>query len=74
VLKTLGLDDYRVRLGFRDLNSDKYVGSAETWQRAEAALEQVCLQMNLPNMSVERGEGRLLWPKADFRRGRLHRS
>ncbi len=28
VLKTLGLDDYRVRLGFRDPASDKYVGSA----------------------------------------------
>ena len=31
VLTTLGMDDYRVRLGFRDPNSDKYVGSDETW-------------------------------------------
>ena len=42
VLKTLGLDDYRVRLGFRDPKSDKYVGKPETWERAEAALEPVC--------------------------------
>jgi threonyl-tRNA synthetase len=66
VLKTLGLDEYRVRLGFRDPKSDKYVGSAETWQKAEDALERVCLEMNLPNMSVERGEAAFYGPKADF--------
>ncbi|MEN6406867.1 MAG: threonine--tRNA ligase [Thermoguttaceae bacterium] len=66
VLKTLGLDDYRVRLGFRDPSSDKYVGSPETWQRAEAALESVCREMNLPNLHVERGEAAFYGPKADF--------
>ena len=66
VLKTLGLDDYRVRLGFRDPVSTKYVGSAETWQRAEAALEAVCREMQLPNLSVERGEAAFYGPKADF--------
>ena len=66
VLKTLGLDDYRVRLGFRDPASDKYVGSAETWQRAEAALEQVCGEMDLPNLHIERGEAAFYGPKADF--------
>jgi threonyl-tRNA synthetase len=66
VLKTLGLDDYRVRLGFRDPASDKYVGSAENWQRAEEALEQVCGEMNLPNLSIERGEAAFYGPKADF--------
>lgn len=66
VLKTLGLDDYRVRLGFRDPASDKYVGSPETWQRAEEALEQVCGEMNLPNLHMERGEAAFYGPKADF--------
>ena len=66
VLKTLGLDDYRVRLGFRDPESDKYVGSAETWQRAEAALEAVCREMDLPNLHIERGEAAFYGPKADF--------
>lgn len=66
VLKTLGLDDYRVRLGFRDPASDKYVGSAETWQRAEAALEDVCRDMDLPNLHIERGEAAFYGPKADF--------
>ena len=66
VLKTLGLTDYRVRLGFRDPASDKYVGSAENWQRAEAALEAVCHEMDLPNLSIERGEAAFYGPKADF--------
>ncbi|MGA2030968.1 MAG: threonine--tRNA ligase [Thermoguttaceae bacterium] len=66
VLKTLGLDDYRVRLGFSDAASDKYVGSRETWQRAEAALENVCRAMGLPNLSIEPGEAAFYGPKADF--------
>jgi len=66
VLKTLGLDDYRVRLGFRDPASDKYVGDAETWRRAEEALERVCGEMGLPNLRVERGEAAFYGPKADF--------
>ena len=66
VLKTLGLNDYRVRLGFRDPASDKYVGSAEKWQRAEEALERVCGEMNLPDLHVERGEAAFYGPKADF--------
>ena len=36
VLKALGLNDYRARLGFRDPASDKYVGNAESWNKAEA--------------------------------------
>jgi threonyl-tRNA synthetase len=66
VLKTLGLNDYRVRLGFRDPASDKYVGSPENWQRAEDALERVCGEMNLPNLHMERGEAAFYGPKADF--------
>jgi len=66
VLQTLGLRDYRVRLGFRDPKSDKYVGSVESWQRAEAVLEAVCREMNLPRLCVERGEAAFYGPKADF--------
>ena len=66
VLKTLGLDDYRVRLGFRDPASDKYVGTPEIWQRAEDSLEQVCRDMGLSNVRVERGEAAFYGPKADF--------
>src|SRR5262249_33521912 len=66
VLSALGMSDYRVRLGFRDPQSDKYVGSDETWQRAEAALESVCREMNLPHLDIERGEAAFYGPKADF--------
>jgi threonyl-tRNA synthetase len=66
VLGKLGLDDYRVRLGFRDPKSDKYVGSAEAWQQAEDAIEQVCGEMDLPDLHVERGEAAFYGPKADF--------
>ena len=37
VLDCLGLQDYRVRLGFRDPESDKYVGDTENWDRAQQA-------------------------------------
>ncbi|HVX11786.1 MAG TPA: threonine--tRNA ligase [Pirellulales bacterium] len=66
VLNVLGLTDYRVRLGFRDPKSDKYVGSDESWQRAEEALESVCREMDLPHLEVARGEAAFYGPKADF--------
>jgi threonyl-tRNA synthetase len=66
VLASLGMDRYRVRLGFRDPASDKYVGGRDVWDRAEAALQAVCETMNLPDMSVEQGEAAFYGPKADF--------
>jgi threonyl-tRNA synthetase len=66
VLASLGMNDYRVRLGFRDPKSDKYVGSSGNWDRAETALQAVCESMNLPDMSGEPGEAAFYGPKADF--------
>ncbi|HQU46679.1 MAG TPA: threonine--tRNA ligase, partial [Pirellulales bacterium] len=66
ILQVLGLTDYRVRLGFRDPTSDKYVGSDESWRRAEEALESVCRDMNLPHLEITRGESAFYGPKADF--------
>jgi threonyl-tRNA synthetase len=66
VLASLGMSDYRVRLGFRDPKSDKYVGKSEVWDRAEAALTDVCKSMNLPDMTIEPGEAAFYGPKADF--------
>jgi threonyl-tRNA synthetase len=66
VLGALGMHDYRVRLGFRDPASDKYVGSDETWRRAETALEAVCRDLDLPHLDIERGEAAFYGPKADF--------
>src|SRR6266550_5524561 len=37
VLNTLGMSNYRVRVGLRDPDSAKYVGDADQWNRAEHA-------------------------------------
>ncbi|MBS0264374.1 MAG: threonine--tRNA ligase [Planctomycetes bacterium] len=65
VLKSLGLDDYRVQLSLRDPKSNKYVGSEENWQRAEAALRKVLVEMQLP-FEPREGEAAFYGPKADF--------
>ncbi len=66
VLKSLGMNNFRARLGFRDPNGDKYVGSPEKWDRAEAAIEQVAREMNLPGCEPEPGEAAFYGPKIDF--------
>ncbi|MEQ8209427.1 MAG: threonine--tRNA ligase [Lacipirellulaceae bacterium] len=66
VLRSLGMTNYRVRLGFRDPDSKKYVGGEAVWDRAEAALQEVCESMDLPDMSIEPGEAAFYGPKADF--------
>ncbi|MEZ6048847.1 MAG: threonine--tRNA ligase [Planctomycetaceae bacterium] len=65
VLDSVGLDDYRVQLSLRDPNSDKYVGSEENWQQAEAALRKVLTESGL-EFSAEEGEAAFYGPKADF--------
>jgi len=65
VLKSVGLEDYRVQLSLRDPGSDKYVGSEENWRRAEAALRSVLEHSGLSFTAVE-GEAAFYGPKADF--------
>jgi threonyl-tRNA synthetase len=65
VLGSLGLDDYRVQLSLRDPKSDKYVGSDENWQRAEASLRNVLEDLRLP-FEPRLGEAAFYGPKADF--------
>jgi threonyl-tRNA synthetase len=65
VLDALGLKNYRVRLGFRDPKSDKYVGSEETWNRAQDSLVEVCKSLGI-NAQPEPGEAAFYGPKADF--------
>src|SRR5688500_16585914 len=65
VLNTLGLENYRVRLGFRDPASDKYVGGADVWDRAQNALEDVCSRLKI-DYTAEPGEAAFYGPKADF--------
>jgi threonyl-tRNA synthetase len=66
VLRSLGLSEYRARLGFRDPQSDKYVGTPENWNKAEAAIQRVAREMNLPGCTPEIGEAAFYGPKVDF--------
>jgi threonyl-tRNA synthetase len=65
VLASVGLEDYRVQLSKRDPKSDKYVGSAELWNQAEATLQNVLERSNL-NFNSAEGEAAFYGPKADF--------
>jgi threonyl-tRNA synthetase len=65
VLETLHLKDYRVRVGLRDPASDKYVGSAENWARAEQAVRQAARDSGIP-FTEEVGEAAFYGPKIDF--------
>ena len=66
ILKTLGFTDFQVRLSFRDWTSDKYVGNPENWKKAQASLEKVCNEMDLPSLEIVEGEAAFYGPKADF--------
>jgi threonyl-tRNA synthetase len=65
VLKSLGLTNYRVRLGFRDPKSDKYVGSPQNWERAQHSLQEVCQSLGI-DAQPEPGEAAFYGPKSDF--------
>jgi threonyl-tRNA synthetase len=66
VLGSLAFDNFRVRLGFRDPKSDKYVGPPARWDEAESAIERVARRMNLPGCEPEPGEAAFYGPKIDF--------
>jgi threonyl-tRNA synthetase len=65
VLGTLGMNNYRVRVGLRDPDSNKYVGDASQWDRAEAACIQAAETLGVP-FTKEPGEAAFYGPKIDF--------
>ena len=65
VLGTLGMDDYRVRIGLRDPDDSKYVGEAENWDRAEEALREAARSLGT-DFTEEPGEAAFYGPKIDF--------
>ena len=65
VFITLGMSDYRVRIGLRDPDSTKYVGQAEKWDRAENALREAAKTLGV-DYSEEPGEAAFYGPKIDF--------
>jgi threonyl-tRNA synthetase len=65
VLTTLGMSDYRVRVGLRDPDSKKYTGLSENWDKAEAACREAAKTLGVP-FTEEPGEAAFYGPKIDF--------
>jgi threonyl-tRNA synthetase len=65
VFATLGMSDYRVRVGLRDPDSAKYVGSADQWDKAEAACLAAAKSLGV-DFTTEPGEAAFYGPKIDF--------
>jgi len=65
VLTTLGMGDYRVRVGLRDPDSAKYTGDAAHWDKAEEACRQAARSLEMP-FTEEPGEAAFYGPKIDF--------
>ena len=65
VFNTLGMSDYRVRIGLRDPDSTKYVGEPEKWDKAEEALRQAAQTLDVDYIE-EPGEAAFYGPKIDF--------
>ena len=65
VLETLGLNDYRVRIGLRAEDSDKYVGDDAHWELAQNNIRSVVKRLGM-NYTEETGEAAFYGPKIDF--------
>ena len=65
ILSTLGMNDYRVRVGLRDPDSNKYTGLKENWDRAEAACRDAAKTLGVA-FTEEPGEAAFYGPKIDF--------
>ena len=65
VFATLGLKDYRARIGVRDPKSDKYVGDEAKWALAERQIEEAAAEAGL-RYTVEEGDAAFYGPKLDF--------
>ncbi|MEO7598908.1 MAG: threonine--tRNA ligase [Opitutus sp.] len=65
VLTTLGMSDYRVRVGLRDPDSKKFTGNPEQWDKAEQACRDAAKTLGVA-FTEEPGEAAFYGPKIDF--------
>jgi len=65
IFGTLGMNEYRVRVGLRDSDSAKYVGDPKNWGKAEDACRTAARTLGVP-FSEEPGEAAFYGPKIDF--------
>ena len=65
VFRTLDMRDFRARIGIRDDESEKYVGTDEMWAQATSAIVAACEELALPYV-IEEGEAAFYGAKLDF--------
>lgn len=66
VFKALGFDNYTAQISLRDPeNKEKYIGSDEGWNKAEAAIIEAAKERGLDTVT-ELGEAAFYGPKLDF--------
>jgi threonyl-tRNA synthetase len=70
--KVLGIDEFSYRLSVRDNLKDKWLGTEEQWQRAQAALIEALESMG-QTYELGVGEAAFYGPKIDFQVRDAHR-
>jgi threonyl-tRNA synthetase len=66
VFNTLGFEDFEAQVSVRDLkNSEKYIGDARNWEKAEQSIISAAEEKNL-EFKIEEGEAAFYGPKLDF--------
>ena len=65
IFTTLGMTDYRVRVGLGDADSGKFTGDPAAWAEAEVACRKAAETLNVP-FTEEPGEAAFYGPKIDF--------
>ncbi|HWB19642.1 MAG TPA: threonine--tRNA ligase [Phycisphaerales bacterium] len=65
IFDTLGMRNFRVRVGLRDPDSSKFAGKPEDWDRAEKILREAARTFGAP-FTEEPGEAAFYGPKIDF--------
>ncbi|MAN87392.1 MAG: threonine--tRNA ligase [Algoriphagus sp.] len=66
VFKALGFENYTAQISLRDPEKpEKYIGSTEAWEKAEAAIIEAAAEKGLDTVT-ELGEAAFYGPKLDF--------
>jgi threonyl-tRNA synthetase len=65
IFEHLDMKNYRVRVGLRDPDSNKYVGESAKWDKAERACRNAAEKLGVP-WTEEPGEAAFYGPKIDF--------
>ncbi|MCF0198682.1 MAG: threonine--tRNA ligase [Bacteroidaceae bacterium] len=66
IFKALKFENFEAQISLRNKeNREKYIGSDEVWDKAEAAIIEACEEKGLP-ARVEYGEAAFYGPKLDF--------